>query len=390
MMHARQPARAEAFCRELEAGPAAAAPCLREADEAGLLVQEEGWDERPSWPMLLAGARPIRRESWQGEGENTAEPGEWQHGWQFSASSVRETRFRERALLSLMSDTDQAMLRSNSGPGAGYWLTALPVSSASSMRPALFQVALRRRLRLKLLLGARRCPGRCCRRNLDALGDHLAACSRSGLLQRRAVPLERAWRRVLREAGARIVPQQLLRDMDVALQSAEDGRRLDVVAYGLQVYGGVPICGDATMVSPLHSDGTPWRGAPASNGLRLRAARRRKEVVYPELVAGASGRLVLLGCEIGGRWAPEALELLRRLARQRCSQAPSLLRRAATFAWHRRWLCHLGVAAQTALAASLAEPTALLAAGPDASPPEADEVLCGVRLVPPCSCLPLR
>ena len=123
----------------------------------------------------MAGARPEpTRASVDGEEEEEAtEPGEWRHGWQYSASSILESRFRESALLRLLSPRDQAMLRSCSGPGAGYWLTALPTGAASSMRPALFQVAMRRRLQLRLLLGLRRCPGHRCRKALDNQGDHL-------------------------------------------------------------------------------------------------------------------------------------------------------------------------------------------------------------------------
>ena len=161
------------------------------------------------------------------------------------------------------------------------------------------------------------------------------------------------------------------------------------MAYGLDLYGGLPVCGDATMVSPLHSDGHPWRGAAATNGLRLRAARRRKEMTYPELAAGGQGRLVLLGCEVGGRWSPEALRLLARLAKERCRQAPRLLQRAARQAWHRRWLCQLSVAAQSALAASLAEPAALWSAA-QGGIAELGDVLCSVRGAPACSRLPLR
>ena len=80
------------------------------------------------------------------------------------------------------------------------------------------------------------------------------------------------------------MPQPLLRDLDLTLQAADDGRRVDVVAYGLPVFGGVPVCADATLVSPLHSNGEPWRGTDSEDGLRLRAPRRRKEVTYPELV----------------------------------------------------------------------------------------------------------
>ena len=119
------------------------------------------------------------------------------------------------------------------------------------------------------------------------------------------------------------------------------------------------MCADATLVSPLHSDGKPWRGADAENGLRLRAARRRKEVVYPELVSSSRAKLVVLAHEVGGRCAPEALRLSRRLANFRSSRAPALLQRSARIAWHRRWLCSVSVAAQAALAASLAEPAAI-------------------------------
>ena len=117
-----------------------------------------------------------------------------------------------------------------------------------------------------------------------------------------------------------------------ARQAAEDGRRVDVVAYGLPVFGSLPVCADATLVSPLHSDGKPWRGADAENGLRLRAARRRKKVVYPELVGSSRAKLVVLAHEVGGRCAPEALRLLRRLANFRCSRAPALLQRSARIA----------------------------------------------------------
>ena len=223
------------------------------------------------------------------------------------------------------------------------------------------------------------------------MGDHLTACSCTGLIQRRAKPFERAWGNVLREAGARIVPQQMLRDMDLALQgSAEDGRRVDVVAYNLPVFGGVPICADATIVSVLHRDGSAWRGAAESDGVRLRAARKRKEVVYPELVDGDRGRLVVLGCEAGGRWAPEALRLLSRLAREHSKQAPAVLRHSARAAWHRRWMCAVSVAAQTALAASLAEPAALLSSCPTGGDIDPGEVMTAWRGTPQPSRLPAR
>ena len=144
------------------------------------------------------------------------------------------------------------------------------------------------------------------------------------------------------------------------------------------------------LLDPLHSDGRPWRGADITDGLRLRAARKRKETRYPELVNGARGRLVLLGCEVGGRLAPEALHFLRLLATGRVSTSPALLRFSARFAWHQRWLCMTSVATQVALAASLAEPAAPQAACASADALPAAEVLSDLRAPPVCSRLPLR
>ena len=376
MLRARNAGWAAAFCEALQDEEGQGAQCLQEAAAAGKLLDDEGWSERPSWRRLFAGARPPPPRSVETEDEEEeeggAEPGEWRHGWQYSACSVRETRFREQQLMPRLSRASRALLRSGAGPGAGAWLTTLPVSQATTLRRSLFQVALRQRLRLPLLLGTRRCAGRRCGATLDRHGDHLTGCSRTGLLQRRVKPLERAWTQVLLEAGGRVVPQQLLADMDVALESTTDGRRVDVVAYGLPVFGGLPVCADATLVSPLHCDGTPWRGADAEDGLRLRAARHRKEVVYPELVGSARAKLVVLAHEVGRRLAPEALRLLRRLACFRCCRVPALLQRSAKVAWHRRWICSVSMAAQSALAATLAEPAALWTAGAlEAVPPAA-------------------
>ena len=209
---------------------------------------------------------------------------------------------------------------------------------------------------------------------LDKFGDHLAACSGTGLLQRRAKPLERSWQLVLREAGARVVPQQMMRDMDVAVR-ASDGRQLDVVAYGLPVFGGVPLCGDATIVSPLGRQGRPKYGADTDDAVALQAAWRRKSRRYPELAHGDRGRLVVLGVEVGGRWSTEAWQLLQKLANAKCRSAPTLLRRSAALSWHRRWSSAVSISVQAALASSLSQPSAMAALAPDSSPPELCDLL---------------
>jgi hypothetical protein len=287
--------------------------------------------------------------------ETTAEPGEWPHGWQYYACDAIETYNREQAVLPTLRPPHRALVRSASGPGAGHWLLALPTSPDTKMDPELFQAALRRRLRLPLQLGPNACPGPSCRRHLDPLGDHLASCPRAGGVQRRAKPLERAWQRVFREAGARVVPQAYLRDLDLGV-SALDGRRVDLVARGLPLYHGVALCGDATMVSPLHADGSAWSRAADVDGVALQRTRDKHEDRYPELVGGERARLLVLGCEIGGRWDPEALMVLNRLAAHKAQEATHLLRRSARLAWHRRWLLLVSVAAQRALTETLLKP----------------------------------
>ena len=101
----------------------------------------------------------------------------------------------------------QALLRSSSGSQAGYWLQAMPTCAGTRMTGSAFQACLRRRLRIPLPLLHGTCgqvSGRGCRNRIDEYGDHLAACPRTGLLARRANPIEKVWIRVAREGAARV------------------------------------------------------------------------------------------------------------------------------------------------------------------------------------------
>ena len=228
-----------------------------------------------------------------------------------------------------------------SNPGAGAWFTALPTEAATTFPPHLLQVALRRRLRLLLPPRSRWCghggaPG--CREAVDSFGDHAAACPRTGLLRRRARPLEHAWTRVAREAvGAegQVVPQQWLVNTTVEGVRPDDRRRLDVVIHGASA-SGTAYCCDATLVSPLHRNGQAQAGAADEDGVVLQRARRRKERVYPELLQGGAATLVVLAFDVGGRWSRESWNFLRQLVKLRVRRAPPLLRRAAGQGWHRR------------------------------------------------------
>ena len=61
--------------------------CLEQLQAAGLSLDRGGFLRRPDWVQLRAGARPPLIPS--------AEPSEWQQGWQYHASSLLEHHFRE-------------------------------------------------------------------------------------------------------------------------------------------------------------------------------------------------------------------------------------------------------------------------------------------------------
>ena len=108
----------------------------------------------PSWEALADGQRPPLRE-----------PGDFRHGWQHEASSrVRQHR---EILLPQLTDSERAMLRSQSGPLAGVPFSTTPSNFLSRIDSHFFRVLLLRRLRLPLPLSARQCR---CGRPLDAFG----------------------------------------------------------------------------------------------------------------------------------------------------------------------------------------------------------------------------
>ena len=62
------------------------------------------------------------------------------------------------------------------------------------------------------------------------------------------------------------------RDLDLGAFNHLDGRRLEVVADGLSLFGGAQLAIDTTLVSALRRDGTATRGAANRNGAAIQAA----------------------------------------------------------------------------------------------------------------------
>ena len=121
--------------------------------------------------------------------------------------------------------------------------------------------------------------------------------------------IEQAWVRVCREAlggEGRVVPQQWLARTTAPGVREDDRRRLDLVVYGATQHGSA-LCCDVTLVSPLRTNGTPHPRTAREDGAAIATARRRKRERYPELLRPGPQRLVVLACEVGGRWAAECV-----------------------------------------------------------------------------------
>ena len=177
--------------------------------------------------------------------------------------SVIPSRKTVRGKFSPLSDSSCALLRSQGGSKAGMALSACPTCRVTKIDSHLFRVLLLRDLQLPFPLTALTCR---CGRPLDSFGHHPAACARAGVLARRGHALESVAARICREAGGRVSTNVFVRDLDLMGPGVADGGRLEVVVNGLPLFGGSQIAVDTTLVSALHSDGTPLRRAAAEDG----------------------------------------------------------------------------------------------------------------------------
>ena len=175
----------------------------------------------------------------------------------------------------------------------------------------------------------------------------------AGRLKVRSGPQEKTWRRMLREAGGRVRDNVFLRDLAISSIDPAYHRQIEIVVTGLPFAHGLPVAVDATMLSVLHADGSPWAGAETKPGSSFGRAYRDKFRTYPELKDSDTVRLVVAGAEVGGRMTRESLDLLDAAANSRSQLDPPVLRRQAARAWRARWLAMLAVSAQDTLAATL-------------------------------------
>ena len=113
--------------------------------------------------------------------------------------------FRETVVLARSCASDQAHLRSHSGPGVGAVFHGSPTGPEFQVQPMHFRTLVLERLRLPLLLTEARCE---CGGQNDIFGRHRAACPHSGRLKRACRTHRGTLARVCREAGATVTRQR--------------------------------------------------------------------------------------------------------------------------------------------------------------------------------------
>ena len=207
----------------------------------------------------------------------SAEPGEWQHGWQYHAPSSSELHFRETLVLAQSCPANQAHLRSHSGPASCAVLHRAPTGPEFKLAPDLFRTLVLERMRLPLQVSEAHCE---CGLPLDVQGRYRAACPRSGRLKSRAQAPEQTLARVCREAGATVRFNAMLRDMNIAV-AATDHRAIEVLASGLPLHHGVQLAVDITIRCAHTAE-----SRATTNGAVLQAARAEKATKYAELLHG--------------------------------------------------------------------------------------------------------
>ena len=103
----------------------------------------------------------------------------------------------------------------------------------------------------------------------------------AGVLRSRGVPLQKQPPRVCREASARVTTNTRLMDLNIDNIQRQDDRRIEVIANGLPLWGGVQLAIDTTLVSPLTRASEPRSRAGRYAEQQSRMPDVRKNVRTP-------------------------------------------------------------------------------------------------------------
>ena len=317
--------------------------CLVAAEYAGKWCQQRGWRERPLWIDIANGMRPPE------PNRSNDNLGEWQHGWQFHASSPAETTAWQALLQDFApagarrnaATVGKARLYSCMGAFSAVWLTVCPSTEALAISNLHLQCAMRRRLGIAIGFEG------------DDVHGHAALTdNRWARLNIRHNLLVAAWRQILVEAGASIPDrnvERMLNRTNIPV-APEDLRRLDLVAPGLNVCRGLPLFCDVTVLSPITATGVARPGTSNQGGRLLTNAEADNNDIYWDVTSTGLGELFCLGCEVYGRWSRQCVDLVPKLARERTRGLHVRVRRGIALSLQHRWWGILGLALQRSVA----------------------------------------
>ena len=85
--------------------------------------------------------------------------------------------------------------------------------------------------------------------------------------------------------------ERLLRRTNVPVPST-DQRRLDLIVPGLNIYEGLPLFCDTTILSPLSGSGFARPGTSNKGGALFAAAERKNSQDYIEVISSGLGKLL--------------------------------------------------------------------------------------------------
>ena len=160
-----------------------------------------------------------------------------------------------------------------------------------------------------------------------------------------------------REAGARCLWQPLVRSLNLGPPGSQlalpDRRQLDFAAFGSQAFAGLPVCADATLVSPISAEGVPHQGCMVDPDAVFGPAEDAIVDDYDDIASSARAHLFCLASSTGGRWNATAQHFVRGLVHVHTLAQPAVLRQSVALALTRRWWAVLSVARDEAIAASL-------------------------------------
>ena len=228
-----------------------------------------------------------------------------------TSRALREVDGNTRQLFLVLSANEPALfVFPERGLGAGSFLSVPPTNPLVRFDSQIFRMLLLRRVRRPQSLSKLFCR---CGRLIDEFGHPHATCAQEGVvLARRGYALESVVARVCREGGARVTTNMCVRDFDLDVpNAARDGRRLEVVADELPLFGSVQLAIDTTWY--LLSTAKAQRG-----GVRKPPDVGKNGPTQNSFTAATTG--LVWWCwqqRWGGRWSDEARSLIRALARAR-------------------------------------------------------------------------